>query len=65
MPSYKEIISSWRRKATCKAEDVYQEFKDFHILLAYHSEKLDNDEIDYVNIRNIFEDNRLKDYTVR
>ena len=44
-------------------EELFNNFTDFWIFFAYHSGKIENDEITYHDTRDIFEDGRVREYT--
>lgn len=43
--------------------DLENTLEDFKILFAYHSNKIENDEIDYYDTRDIFENGKINGYT--
>ena len=62
MSTYKEIVTMWQAfDVKCQA-DVEKRLDNFKILFAYHSGKIENDEIDYHGTIEVFEHGRVTSY---
>ena len=62
MSRYKEIVTMWKSFDVKTGSDLEQRLDRFKILFAYHSGKIENDEIDYHDTREIFEHGRMSRY---
>jgi Fic family protein len=61
--TYEEIIKRWQQNPILDAADIDLKLHNFRILFAYHSGKIENDEIDYHDTREIFENGKVSNYT--
>lgn len=60
---YEDIIRRWQKQPINDVADVDLKLHNFRILFAYHSGKIENEQIDYHNTREIFENGRVSNYT--
>ena len=62
MSKYNDIIAMWQAFDVKTQADLEQRLDSFKILFAYHSGKIENDEIDYHDTREVFEHGRVTSY---
>ena len=55
MPRYEEAVKLWQSWNIQSEADLSLRLDSFRILFAYHSGKIENDEINYHDTREIFE----------
>lgn len=63
MELYENIREMWREKRIVSAESLDLALDNFRILFAYHSGKIENEEIDYHDTREIFENGKVSGYS--
>lgn len=63
MDQYSRIIALWRSYRVESTADFDKYLDSFRILFAFHSGKIENEQINYHNTREIFENNRVVSYT--
>lgn len=63
MKGYAEAIAFWRKNKISGVSELEQRLDHFRILFAYHSGKIENDEITYHDTREIFENGKVLNYT--
>ncbi len=61
--NYDEIVKKWRQEPVSTAVDIDFKLHNFRILFAYHSGKIENEDIDYNDTREIFENGKVSNYT--
>ena len=60
---YEEILRLWKSYEVKTASDLDKYLSNFKILFAYHSGRIENDEITYHDTREIFENGRVLNFT--
>lgn len=60
---YENILTWWQQEKKDTQEDIYVLLDNFKILFAYHSGKIENDEITMHDTREIFENGTVINYT--
>ena len=63
MPQYEEAVKLWQSWNIQTEADLSLRLDSFRILFAYHSGKIENDEINYHDTREIFENGTVINYT--
>lgn len=63
MPRYEEAVKLWQSWNIQTEADLALRLDSFRILFAYHSGKIENDEINYHDTREIFENGKVINYT--
>ena len=63
MPRYEEAVKLWQSWNIQSEADLSLRLDSFRILFAYHSGKIENDEINYHDTREIFENGKVINYT--
>jgi hypothetical protein len=63
MEQYSRAVSLWQSYKIAVATDLDQYLDSFRILFAFHSGKIENDDITYHDTREIFENGRVANYT--
>lgn len=63
LEQYNKIVELWQSYKVKSAADLDKYLHNFRILFAYHSGKIENDEITYHDTRDIFENGRVTGYT--
>lgn len=63
MEQYSRIISLWQSYKIVSAADLDKYLDSFRILFAFHSGKIENEEVTYHDTREIFENDRVVNYT--
>ena len=63
MDQYSRIVDLWQSYEVLSAADLDKYLDSFRILFAFHSGKIENDEITYNDTREIFENGRVVSYT--
>lgn len=63
MSDYEKTVQFWRNANINSVADLERVLSSFRILFAYHSGKIENDEIDYHDTREIFENGRVVSFT--
>lgn len=59
LEKYTEVLKLWQSYQINSAEDLDKYLDSFRILFAYHSGKIENDEINYHDTREIFESGKV------
>jgi len=60
---YNRAVELWQSSKIASAADLDKYLDSFRILFAFHSGKIENEEITYHDTREIFENGRVVDYT--
>jgi Fic family protein len=63
MEQYSRVISLWQSYKIASAADLDKYLGSFRILFAFHSGKIENEEITYHDTRDIFENGMVVNYT--
>jgi len=63
MEQYKRAVELWQSWCVHSPADIDQRLDSFRVLFAYHSGKIENDEITYNDTREIFENGKIISYT--
>ena len=63
MNQYDQIVKKWQEWSIRTTADLELRLDSFRILFAYHSGKIENDEINYHDTREIFENGIVTGYT--
>lgn len=63
MERYQVALKIWQEWDVCSVSDLELRLDSFRILSAYHSGKIENDEITYHDTREIFENGKVVGYT--
>ena len=63
MSDYEKIVKLWRKWNVRTESDIDQRLHNFRILFAYNSGKIENDDVDYHDTREIFENGKVSAYT--
>ena len=63
MNRYDQIVKNWQSRKVRTAAELELRLGSFPILFAYHSGKIENDEIRYSHTREVFERGTMADYT--
>lgn len=63
MEQYKRAIEMWQNWRVQSYADIDKRLDSFRVLFAYHSGKIENDEISYNDTREIFENGKVIAYT--
>lgn len=63
MADYKNIIEKWKEKSITTEADLDTVLSNFRIVFAYHSGVIENPEITYHNTRELFENDKLTNFT--
>lgn len=63
MERYRRAVEMWQSYKITTATDLDKYLDSFRILFAFHSGKIENEEITYHNTREIFENGRIVNYT--
>ncbi|MDR0862979.1 MAG: Fic family protein [Oscillospiraceae bacterium] len=63
MSKYTEVVGLWRGWSVRSVTDIDYRLRDFKILFAYHSSRIENPSIAYQNARGIFENGRVLNFT--
>lgn len=63
MEQYDAIVKMWQEYSIQTASDLDMRLNNFRILFAYHSGKIENDEITYHDTREIFENGKVLNFT--
>lgn len=61
--NYEAIIKKWQEKPLNDIAVIDLKLHNFRILFAYHSGKIENDNINYHDTREIFENGKISNYT--
>lgn len=61
--NYEDIIRKWQGQPINDVADVDIKLHNFRILFAFHSGKIENEQIDYHDTRDIFENGKVSNYT--
>ena len=65
MDKYEQVITLWQSYKITSAADLDKYLDSFRILFAFHSGRIENEEITYHDTREIFENGKVSDYTGR
>jgi Fic family protein len=60
---YDKVVELWRSYRISMPSDIDRYLDSFRVLFAYHSGKIENDEITYHDTREIFENGKVVNYT--
>ncbi len=60
---YNKAVELWQSYKIASAADLDKYLDSFRVLFAFHSGKIENEEITYHDTREIFENGRVVDYT--
>ena len=60
---YNEIVAEWRRAGLNTVEALDFKLRDFKVMFAYHSGRIENSEINYHDTREIFDRSRVSSFT--
>lgn len=63
MADYSKTIEFWRTSPIGTVSGLEQRLDNFRILFAYHSGKIENDEVSYHDTREIFENGKVLNYS--
>ena len=63
MGKYEEIVKMWQCWRVESVPDIDERLHNFRILFAYHSGKIENEEVTYHDTREIFENGRAVNFT--
>ena len=63
MEQYNVVLKTWQEWNIQTESDLDLRLDNFRILFAYHSGKIENDEITYHDTREIFENGKVVGYT--
>lgn len=63
MGQYNRVVGLWQSYEITSAADLDKYLDSFRILFAYHSGKIENEEITYHDTREIFENGKVISYT--
>ena len=63
MSRYDAVLKTWQGWSVSSVSDLDLRLDNFRILFAYHSGKIENEEITYHNTREIFENGKVVGYT--
>ena len=63
MELYDAALKTWQEWDICSVNDLELRLDSFRILFAYHSGKIENEEITYHDTREIFENGKVVGYT--
>ena len=63
MERYEQTVALWRSYAIRTAAGLDRRLDGFRILFAYHSGRIENEEITYHDTREIFENGRASGFT--
>lgn len=63
MEQYRNVVGLWQSWRVQSAADIDLRLDRFRILFAYHSCKIENPEVSYDNVREIFENGKVTHYT--
>lgn len=61
--NYEDIVNKWQEQPIYDVADIDLKLHNFRILFAYHSGKIENEQIDYHDTREIFENGKVSNYT--
>lgn len=63
MEQYRQVIELWRSYKSMGTADLDKYLESFRVLFAFHSGKIENEEVTYHDTREIFENGRVVNYT--
>ena len=63
MEQYSRVVGLWQSYKIASAADLDKYLDSFRVLFAFHSGKIENEEINYHDTREIFENGRVVNYT--
>ena len=63
MDKYEQVSTLWQSYKIVSAADLDKYLDSFRILFAFHSGRIENEEITYHDTREIFEDGKVSNYT--
>jgi len=63
MSNYEKIVKMWKKWNVRTESDIDLRLHNFRILFAYNSGKIENDDVDYHDTREIFENGKVSGYT--
>ncbi|MDI9242332.1 Fic family protein [Fusibacillus kribbianus] len=63
MSPYERLLNEWKKENLQTADDLAGKLDSFRVLFAYHSGKIENENVTYHDTRDIFENGKIIDYT--
>ena len=63
MEQYSQVVGLWQSYRIRSADDLDKYLNSFRVLFAFHSGKIENEEINYHDTREIFENGKVVNYT--
>ena len=63
LEKYNRVVELWQSYKIASVDDLEKYLDSFRILFAFHSGKIENEEITYYDTREIFENGRVVNYT--
>lgn len=63
MEQYNRVVGLWQSYKIAFTVDLDKYLDSFRVLFAFHSGKIENEEINYHDTREIFENGRVVNYT--
>ena len=63
MDAYQVLLREWRKTDIKSADELAGRLDSFRVLFAYHSGKIENEQITYHDTRDIFENGKIVNYT--
>ncbi len=63
MNKYEQVVNTWQEYDITTIADIEKYLDSFRILFAFHSGRIENDEITYHDTREIFENSKVSNYT--
>ena len=63
MEQYNRVVGLWQSYKIASIADLDKYLDSFRVLFAFHSGKIENEEINYHDTREIFENGRVVNYT--
>ena len=63
MEQYNRVVGLWQSYKIASADDLDKYLDSFRVLFAFHSGKIENEEVTYHDTREIFENGRVVNYT--
>ena len=61
--TYNQIVALWQSYNISSVNDLQKYLDNFRILFAYNSGRIENDEVNYHDTREIFENGKVLNYT--
>lgn len=63
MDKYEQVVALWQSYKIKSTADLDKYLDSFRILFAFHSGRIENEEITYHDTREIFENGKVSSYT--